>query len=417
MTAKKPFPLLPDPIAILWIVPTIAIMAYSALFSVLPILVFILMWLSLAFYKRIFIPRPTPDFLLTILLPFIACYSTFWSTLPGTSLHTAAEYMIMVVCTVIMARLTSTAAYLKGINLGAALVLIATLLSGHNAKDLFGDTYALVGLFGSKNEVGFFAEICIFTSMLLFFMKTSWPEKIAFAAIPISISLVCLYLSKSSTSLLSLIAILGVYGGMYVVTRFPPRFRPIPFILAILAMAALGSALIAFNADVQGKVLHSVGKDSTLTGRTYLWSEGVKVGNERPILGHGYSAFWVVGQPQAERYWKEFFIPGKTGFHFHNMFIQTYVDLGFLGLCVVIFLVVFNLLRSFWLVARHGMIPEYGLALGLSCMLAIRCFVEVDWLGPFGIGDLLFFAIIPRIAAYKRRLATEQPPLQTKEAA
>ena len=35
-------------------------------------------------------------------------------------------------------------------------------------------------------------------------------------------------------------------------------------------------------------------------------------------------------------------------------------------------------------------------------MFLLRSFVEVDLLGPFGAGPLLFFSILPRLEGYKR---------------
>ena len=127
---------------------------------------------------------------------------------------------------------------------------------------------------------------------------------------------------------------------------------------------------------------------------------------KKPILGYGYFGFWQPGRPEAEHYWQKFDIPGKTGFHFHNLFIQSFVDLGFVGLALITFFILYCCYRSLQATLKHGLKLEAGLALGISVMFLIRGFVEVDLFGPFGLGPFLYFSIIPRLA--KERLAKEQ---------
>ncbi len=55
-------------------------------------------------------------------------------------------------------------------------------------------------------------------------------------------------------------------------------------------------------------VLGAFGKDATLTGRTYLWAEGLRAVGETPVVGVGYQAYWVQGFSEAERLWEEFYI-------------------------------------------------------------------------------------------------------------
>ncbi|TGV63220.1 O-antigen ligase family protein, partial [Mesorhizobium sp. M00.F.Ca.ET.158.01.1.1] len=82
-------------------------------------------------------------------------------------------------------------------------------------------------------------------------------------------------------------------------------------------------------------VLGIFGKDSTLTGRTYLWEQGWNAAMRSPILGVGYAAYWVQGFAEAERLWNEFYITTRTGFHFHNTYVEALVELGFTGAVLI----------------------------------------------------------------------------------
>ena len=82
-------------------------------------------------------------------------------------------------------------------------------------------------------------------------------------------------------------------------------------------------------------LLGAFGKDSTLTGRTYLWAEGLAAAGAAPTFGTGYYAYWVQGFPEAERLWEEFYITSRSGFHFHNTYIEALVELGVVGFALV----------------------------------------------------------------------------------
>lgn len=397
------YPRVPDLNGVAYTAITVFIMAYSFLFSIFPILIFFALWLPHAFYKKTFILRPSKDLFLAIFLPLLACYSTLWSDFPLKSLYLGLEFLAMVVCTLIMTRVVSPEAFVKGIALGATAVLSIALLNGTYSLDYMSGTYSLVGLFGSKNQVGFIAEIGIYAAILILFTEAGVARRILFSLIPLLICVAALILCKSASSLLSLAAMLGMAFGAYIISKASRTLRVLLLGAAIFTLA-IGAVLVsALNMDVQGSILTGVGKDATLTGRTYLWSEGIKVGLENPVLGHGYSAFWVPGQPSAERYWHEFDIVDRSGFHFHNMFIQTFVDLGGAGLMAVCLLLLIPCYKSLRLVMKGNMGLELGLVLGISYMFLIRSFVEVDWLGPFGIGVLMFYPIFTRLAALSAR--------------
>lgn len=391
-------PRIPDRLAVIYVVLSLILMAYSTLFSVITILAFFAIWLPHAFYKKTFILTPTRDLFLAVLLPLLCVYSVLWSAYPGKTLYTGTEFLAMGICTIIMARTVSLMAFAKGLTLGCTIALIITLMSGNYAQDYFSKTYALVGLFGSKNQVGFIAEIGIYVSLLLAFAKIDKFQKFLFAIIPLVICAVCLYMSRSATSVMSLTAMLGILCGMYFVTRLPQGLRMPALVAGIFAVVTVVMFAVALDVSMVDTILGSFGKNSTLTGRTYLWAEGVKNGMEMPWLGHGYVSFWVAGQPQAELYWHEFLIGNRTGFHFHNLYVQTFVDLGALGVAVVALLLLGLCIASLRLVLRAGLGLETGLLLGMSFMFLVRSFAEVDILGPFGVGPLLFFALIPQLA-------------------
>lgn len=392
----KENPQIHDPFAIAYVALTIVIMAYSNLFTVFPILLFYVLWLPHVFIKGRFILYPSKNLFLPALFVTFCALSIFWSDYPNITARAALEFVSMIACTVIIARAASLRAFIKGIMIGASLVLVATFIDGTYAVDYFSGTSALVGLFGSKNQVGFIAEIGIFASLLYLFSDNKKPEKILFSSLPFLISITGLILSRSAASVTSLAVALGVSCAACFIMKLSRSLRVPVLVLGITVTIAL--AVAGLYLGWENAVFHALGKSESLTGRTYLWSEGIKVGLRNPFFGHGYYAFWVTGQPDAEKYWYQFLIFNRTGFHFHSLFIETFVELGCAGLLLMAAMIAANCLKSLHYTFKKGRNMLSIFSLGMAFMLLARAFVEVDFLGPFGLGPLLFYSIIPRLA-------------------
>ena len=98
------------------------------------------------------------------------------------------------------------------------------------------------------------------------------------------------------------------------------------------------------------KILLSLGRDSTLSGRTVIWSAILEKIQERPLLGYGYLGFWHniygdsadVGKALGNTY-----IPP----HAHNGFLDLVLSFGWIGALF------FGL--SFFLVVRRAIIVVY----------------------------------------------------------
>jgi O-antigen ligase len=100
-------------------------------------------------------------------------------------------------------------------------------------------------------------------------------------------------------------------------------------VLAV-ACGAVGFAIFAVFLDSAGGLLQSVGRSSTLTGRTDIWRAVLSV-NTNPLVGTGYESFWL--GKRLESIW------GVTGQHgilqSHNGYIEIYVNLGWIGLLLL----------------------------------------------------------------------------------
>jgi exopolysaccharide production protein ExoQ len=140
-------------------------------------------------------------------------------------------------------------------------------------------------------------------------------------------------------------------------------------------------------------------KDPTLTGRTYLWYRAADLIKEKPLFGRGYDAFWVQGNTDAEGLWSFFGIASRDGFTFHNTYIQTLVELGWVGLAVVVVTVLIGVV---FLVRRFVQKPNLPLVFWTGILLyeLVRTPIEVVGTLPFYFSTAYVFGALG--AAFSR---------------
>jgi len=357
------------------------------------VIIAFLIWFPKVFYKTGFSLRPSRGMVLSFVLPAFALLSVLWSDYPLSSLKSAAEFTSMVVCAVVVGRVVAAPDFIRGLAVGGAL----TSLIGSLSADLLGlAPYAWADLGGSHNQFGICAEIGMLFSMVHWLQLKRQPFESIITLGAVLVCALALFLSHSAGALVSMLGTLFMVGVVLLIRMFPmpPRTRGVLVVATIVVL--IGAVGVLF-ASLGQDALKLVGKDSTLTGRTYFWSEGLKVGADQPVLGVGYSAFWVPGRPRAEKYWYQAGIYNKTGFHFHNGYIETFVELGGVGVIIILYYIFHCFFKSLFGYLRFEV--DYGLlaCLGMTTMFIIRGMVEVDFLGTFSLAVFLFFMLPCRI--------------------
>jgi exopolysaccharide production protein ExoQ len=99
-----------------------------------------------------------------------------------------------------------------------------------------------------------------------------------------------LLLSRSATSIAVVAAIAALYATLHLLRL--RRRKTLPLWLVFTPLISF--AILAIAASSQF-FLSALGRDSTLTGRTVIWSAVLDAIRERPLLGYGYAVFWRNG--------------------------------------------------------------------------------------------------------------------------
>ena len=253
------------------------------------------------------------------------CVMSFaWSDYASLTMRYGIQLgLTVLICIAISYRLAPMA-FVKIIFLTSTMAGLASVLIGRTR----GDGMGYLGIYASKNALANASSVLVIVALaVLVDRRLSMRWRIpAFGAM--LMGAVLLVMGQSSGALVSTIAVVIVFGGILLLHRMTPHMRLIVLSLAVVLFAAIVVLLASISDQLARMFLDLTGKDITLTGRTDLWAVGLGQIAERPILGVGFQAFWVHGQPLAEQLWADFGITTRQGFHFHNTIISNAVEIG-----------------------------------------------------------------------------------------
>jgi exopolysaccharide production protein ExoQ len=106
---------------------------------------------------------------------------------------------------------------------------------------------------------------------------------------------------------------------------------------AVVGVVLLVVAQVTF--DIFGAVVELSGHGSTIEGRAELWQELLKV-PINPVLGTGFESFWL-GKRLTDLWALHWWHPTEA----HNGYLETYLNLGVLGLGMMILLLIATFIR------------------------------------------------------------------------
>jgi O-antigen ligase len=134
------------------------------------------------------------------------------------------------------------------------------------------------------------------------------------------------------------------------------RGRPAAVHATVLTVALLGGMIKITGADAA--IIHALGRNTSLTGRaSEIWPLLIPMAPS-PLFGAGFESFWL--GPRLQKVWDAF--PNLFVSEAHNGYLEVYLQLGAIGLILMIIILVHGYRRS---VAAFRIDPTSG-----SLMLA-----------------------------------------------
>ena len=331
---------------------------------------------------------------LPLLLPVFAIASALWSIEPGISFKLGIEFLAFTAMGIVASRAQTLRSLISSF---MCALLVGVLLSAAlRTTAVIGTTgeIALIGVFGSKNNLASFVCLSMISSISVLLDRKQPRSLRGLALVGLILDPVVLIKAHSLGALLAGGAAIATTLAFILLSRlsFQQRSLILP-LMAILTIGFAGFVALAFQQGFDlSSILAAAGKDVSLTGRTFLWSRARDYISIRPLLGVGYQSFWVQGHVEAEALWRFAQIQSRSGFHFHNLYYETAVELGQLGVAILGLSLVLSAASGI----RSGFARpccETAFLCGLIVFYAIRLSVELDFLDPFSPGSFLLPAI------------------------
>ena len=222
-----------------------------------------------------------------LLLPIVlfSIGSAAWSTDPLTTLRRSGFLLLTVIVGVILGTDFEAPQIGHMVAIATAIHMVACCILFAVARHFLyspSDPIAMKGLTTHKNVFGFEMALAVITFLLVPFSRLTpfrWP-----LAILASTFLVMSHSTGSMVAILCALAFLPLLS----ILRFPMVQR-IPLLLFAIVAVSSGAFLIYQNAALLPAI---VSKDSTLTGRTELWSLVLVAISNHPWVGYGFDSFW-----------------------------------------------------------------------------------------------------------------------------
>ncbi|WP_336973165.1 O-antigen ligase family protein [Sphingobium aromaticiconvertens] len=180
---------------------------------------------------------------------------------------------------------------------------------------------AIRGLFLQKNITGRTYVIGVLIGLALMWSRRA----VMLGRIMTACFMAGIFLSLSASALLNMIWAIA-FLPLVALYRRSPRMGFLVTVL-LIAFAVLFVMSGAFD-YLYTETLAALGKDPTLTNRTFIWEKLIERLREGGwILGYGYDGFWNSPNGAVLTFDARYFVPG----HAHNGLIQTIVAFGVIG--------------------------------------------------------------------------------------
>jgi exopolysaccharide production protein ExoQ len=319
-----------------------------------------------------------------IALVLLAVVSVFWSEEPGLTLRrgvallgTTLFGLDFAVRYPIRKQLQLVAIALSAIV--ALSVIVQVFFAGLIPVVDKAYPNAWVGLFDQKNV---FARVIVLTAIVVLTSVRRSMNGILTAIFTFVAAVGLIILTQSITAVVALV-------GLILVLQFAPALRWTGRVRTLIKFCAATMVVPAIFLLIHywGLITYMLGRNATLTGRAQLWAVSLSSIELKPLLGYGYSAFWMVSQEalriNAMLRWT---VP-----HAHNAYLDLALEVGLIGLALYVVAYIVALWRAVGYM-RADSEPGSKWPLVYLSFILLYSFTESSVLVPGSIFWMLFVA-------------------------
>lgn len=278
----------------------------------------------------------------SFLYMLIVLFSATWSIHPDLTIRRGIGYVLTILIAAYLSLRFNLIDRMKVLSASFAISAIGSLIFiaalpeyGIMREEGLGGNWR--GVFMHKEQFGNVMAVAVFAELFILVALQRRP-KWRFALLSTYFALVAL--SHSVTALLLSLAYLAG-AGIYLLWQ---RDKLRTLVISVMAAFLLFASLITLWVD-PGFALGMVGRDTTLTGRTTLWSAVIELIGQRPVFGWGYRAMFQSDDASTAVIDR---VADWGAGSAHNGFLQIALELGVVGVGVILVIIVIALGRALW---------------------------------------------------------------------
>jgi exopolysaccharide production protein ExoQ len=355
---------------------------------------------------------------LPILIYFTYCLlSVLWSPYPGVAFKRWTKDLGDLIMVLVIVTEAEPIAALRRLfsRVGFILLPVSVLLIRYSdfGRGYDPDGNAMnTGVTTNKNTLGLITFVLSLGALWRFLMllRTNREPKrgrrLLAQGVLLALGLALLAMANSATSTACFIlgSVLILATGLPSIGRRPAAVHAL-----VLTLLLAGGLTMLFGGE--GSFVHALGRKTNLTGRSEIW-KAVIPAVSNPIIGAGFESFWI--GPDVQKVWRalsNWFNPKGLNTA-HNGYIEVYLNLGVVGLCLIATILISGYRRA---VATFRRDPETGgLVLAYIATGATYSITEAGFrmLTPTWIAVLLAIIVSNRTSSRAGRRASQvaSPP-------
>jgi exopolysaccharide production protein ExoQ len=262
------------------------------------------------------------------------------------------------------------------------------------SRDLLLKGDRIQGIMGNSDLLGFVALLGVIVFAIEFAsrsMKRGW------SGFWIVVALADIALTRSATVIVAgvVVAVAAIILVLLRRAKTDRGRRSVGVVSIVIVVLGIAGAIV-----LRAPLLRLLNKSSTLTGRTNIWGEVIKLASQRPVVGWGWISYWVPGLAPFDQ--KVFRIGGIQYLQAHDAWLDLWLQLGIVGLVVFAAFALSALVRS-WILAvdrpqvARGEAGGYDATTLLPVLILVallaQSFAESRLLIEYGLFLLALFAM------------------------
>lgn len=231
------------------------------------------------------------------------------------------------------------------------------------------------GIVGNANLIAFVAVLGLMLFLIEFIVTA---KSKLMPAISFVLALVVALLAQSAGMFVATMLVSFAAAIAIIAEGKAASIRRKVYAAALLLLGFLAAIAAIFHEAI----FDLLGRSPDASGRFYIWEKVLVLIQERPIEGWGWIGYWIPGVEPWEGLVE---INSVPMYQAHNALLDTWVQLGIVGLFVMLWLLIQSFVRLWHIAVRHTS-PLYLYPLFIFLVIAAqsltesRLLIEISWI-------------------------------------